>query len=163
MLRREVRLAGIRLKLAGGMEILLTGETLRYAERHRLPGLRGGNWILAEFVFDIPQARARKRLEFLDRQGYQVILAHAERYDFVQREGSLLGDFGGRAGRTADWILSRGLAGLVASDAHDPVLRTPDLREVRELVELKYGREAALDLLWRTPARILKDRCSEQR
>ena len=80
MLRREVRLAGIRLKLAGGMEILLTGETLRYAERHRLPGLRGGNWILAEFVFDIPQARARKRLEFLDRQGYQVILAHPERY-----------------------------------------------------------------------------------
>ena len=100
MLRREVRLAGIRLKLAGGMEILLTGETLRYAERHRLPGLRGGNWILAEFVFDIPQARARRR---------------------------------------------------------------PDLREVRELVELKYGREAALDLLWRTPARILKDRGSEQR
>lgn len=181
VLRREIRTAGIRLKLAGGMEILLTGETLRYAERHRLPGLRGGNWILAEFVFDIPQARARRRLEFLDRQGYQVILAHPERYDFVQRDpgclreiagerlllqvnkGSLLGDFGGRAGRTADWILSRGLAGLIASDAHDPVLRTPDLREVRELVELKYGRKAALDLLWRTPARILKDRGSEQR
>ena len=90
MLRREVRLAGIRLKLAGGMEILLTGETLRYAERHRLPGLRGGNWILAEFVFDIPQARARKRLEFLDRQGYQVILAHPERYDFVQRDPGCL-------------------------------------------------------------------------
>ena len=35
--------------------------------------------------------------------------------------------------------------------------------EVRELVELKYGREAALDLLWRTPARVLKDRGSEQR
>ena len=64
---------------------------------------------------------------------------------------------------TADWILSRGLAGLIASDAHDPVLRTPDLREVRELVELRYGREAALDLLWRTPARILKDREFGQR
>lgn len=176
MLRREIRLAGIRLKLAGGMEILLTGETLRYAERHRLPGLHGGNWILVEFVFDIPESQARKRLEFLDRQGYQVILAHPERYDFVQRDpgclreivgerlllqvnkGSLLGDFGGRVYRTADWILSRGLAGIIASDAHDPVLRTPDLREVRELLELKYGREAALDLLWRTPVRVLKDR-----
>lgn len=117
----------------------------------------------------------------MDRQGYQVILAHPERYDFVQRDpgclreivgerlllqvnkGSLLGDFGGRASWTADWILSRGLAGLIASDAHDPVLRTPDLREVRELVELRYGREAALDLLWRTPARILKDREFGQR
>ena len=181
MLRREIRTAGIRLKLAGGMEILLTGETLRYAERHRLPGLHGGNWILVEFMFEIPQARARRRLELLERQGYQVILAHPERYDFVQRDpgclreivgermllqvnkGSLLGDFGGRVYRTADWILSRGLAGLVASDAHDPVLRTPDLREVRELVELKYGWEAALDLLWRTPARILRDREFGQR
>ncbi len=35
--------------------------------------------------------------------------------------------------------------------------------EVRELVELKYGREAALDLLWRTPARILRDREFGQR
>ena len=110
-----------------------------------------------------------------------MILAHPERYDFVQRDpgclreivgkrlllqvnkGSLLGDFGGRAYRTADWILGRGLAGIIASDAHDPVLRTPDLREVRELVELRYGREAALDLLWRIPARILKDREFGQR
>lgn len=47
MLRREIRTAGIRLKLAGGMEILLTGETLRYAERHRLPGCTAetGSWL----------------------------------------------------------------------------------------------------------------------
>lgn len=78
-------------------------------------GQHGGNWILVEFVFDIPESQARRRLEFLDRQGYQMILAHPERYDFVQQDpgclreivgerlllqvnkGSLLGDFGAGA------------------------------------------------------------------
>lgn len=82
---------------------------------------------------------------------------------FAGQQGEPPGDFGGRDYRTADWILSRELAGIIASDAHDPVLRTPDLGEVRELVELRYGREAALDLLWRTPVRILKDREFGQR
>ena len=108
--------------------------------------------------------------------GYQIVLAHPERYDFAKRQpealegfwrrgvilqvnkGSILGELGRRAARTADWLLSRGMAGLVASDAHDPVLRTPDLEETARVLDIYYGSSASRILLERNPARILEGR-----
>ena len=73
-------------------------------------------------------------------------------------KGSILGELGRRAARTADWLLSRGMAGLVASDAHDPVLRTPDLEETARVLDIYYGSSASRILLERNPARILEGR-----
>ena len=128
-----------------------------------------------EFPFDITGRQARMLLDAMLRKGYHLILAHPERYDFVKKDpgcvreiagdrvllqinkGSLLRELGERSFQTADWLVSRGLADLIASDAHDPVLRTPDLGGIRDAVELRYGRQTAAKLLWRTPAKILKD------
>ena len=45
---------------------------------------------------------------------------------------------------------------MIASDAHDPVMRTPDLAEMRELLEVEYGTEAARALLVKRPGDILR-------
>lgn len=55
-------------------------------------------------------------------------------------------------------MLREGIAGIVASDAHDPVLRTPELDETADLLNLYYGHDddAAEILLKRNPRRVLE-------
>ena len=174
-MRRKVREEGIPLKIVSGMEILLEERTVACAGEYRLPSLHAGRWSLVEFPFDITGRQARMLLDAMLRKGYYLILAHPERYDFVKKDpgcvrrsqatecfcrsirGVFCGNWGERSFQTADWLVSRGLADLIASDAHDPVLRTPDLGGIRDAVELRYGRQTAAKLLWRMPAKILKD------
>lgn len=173
-LRSAIGRACLPLRIASGMELLVNESLLHYAENHPLPSLNGSGYLLVEFYFDIGYGEALRRLEVLRKMGYRLVLAHPERYDFTKQDagraaeladrgiilqinkGSLLREFGERSYHAAEWILSRGLAGVVASDAHDPVLRTPDLAEVADILAMDYGAEAAEVLLKKRPAEILK-------
>lgn len=163
----------IPLKLYRGTEWLVNDRLLRCAQNRELPTINGGGYLLVEFYFDASRRYVMSALDRLTEAGYKLILAHPERYDFVSREpecldglyrreiilqvdkDSLGGRFSSRAHRTADYMLARGLAGAVGSDAHDPVLRTPDLEETAELLDLYYGTDASKILLEETPAYIL--------
>ena len=172
--RLRLKECGIPMQVYSGMELMVNRSLLELAETMRLPRIGGGRWLLAEFLFDVSGSSVLEDLRELKRLGYRIILAHPERYDFAKRRperlrefyeegivlqvnrGSILGQMGRGAARTADWLLSRGLAGLVASDAHDPVLRTPDLEETARILDLYYGGQASEILLERNPGKILR-------
>jgi protein-tyrosine phosphatase len=105
-----------------------------------------------------------ERLFRLRAQGFRVVLAHPERNADVQARPELLepiaqggtliqltaasvdGRLGGRARRCARALLDRGLAHLVASDAHAPGVRAVGLEEaVREVGE-ELGRWLTVDV-----------------
>lgn len=171
--RQELEKNRIPLRVVSGMELLVTEDLIRYGRRHPLPSLNGGKYILVEFRFDIRSQRAFDSLAELRRMGWKILLAHPERYDFIRRDpsrlyqlydegvtlqvnkGSLTGAFGRRARFCAELMLREGIAGAAASDAHDPLLRTPDLDDTARILEIHYGREAAEFLLERNPGRIL--------
>lgn len=107
--------------------------------------------------------------------GYVPLFAHVERYlPFRQdpigtatqlRElGVLLqvnaGGVLGRDGWPRKWICKRllknQLVDVVASDTHDPDYRRPNLDKCRLLLEKKYGRSYAWQLLHETPLGILQ-------
>ena len=48
-------------------------------------------------------------------------------YVIQLNKGSLLGAFGSEVQETAEWILSSGLAHIIASDAHSTHRRTPHM------------------------------------
>lgn len=166
----------IPINVYSGMELMVNKSLFKLAEQRPLPGICGSRYLLVEFLFDISGSVALERLKRLKSMGYQIILAHPERYEFAKRNpeklkefyqegillqvnrGSILGQLGRGAARTADWLLSRGYAGLVASDAHDPVLRTPELEEAARILDLYYGGDASEILLKRNPEKILKFR-----
>ena len=172
--RRVLAEEQIPLKVYRGLELMVNEGLFKAGKKGRLPGYGGGRSLLVEFYFDISRDRALKWTEELLSMGYRIVLAHPERYDFAQRrpetleafwdrgvilqinKGSILEELGRRAARTADWILGRGMAGAVASDAHDPVLRTPDLEEVGRVLDIYYGSGASHVLLERNPGRILE-------
>ena len=87
------------------------------------------------------------------------VIAHAERYEFVQddpsiayewkrkgyeiqiNKGSFLGRFGERAQRTAYDLLNHNLVTAVASDAHSPIRRTTYMSDAYEHLVQSYSKD----------------------
>lgn len=122
----------------------------------------------------LPAGRISRMLLELQENGYRPILAHPERYDCVKSDpglperwkerqvllqvnkGSLLGEFGKGALLAADRMMRRGLADLVATDAHDAALRTVELEDLLDRMEFQYGSGSIERLLKENPARVLE-------
>ena len=105
--------------------------------------------------------------------GFQPLVAHVERYPATDLDpeqvrrlrdmsakiqvnaGSLLGREGLRQKRFSWKLLKLGLVDAVASDAHDPEYRPPELGECARKVENKMGEAYARKVLWESPLEIL--------
>ena len=135
-----------------GLELLAGGEIapsrlpeLDDDELRRI-SLGGGPYVLLECPFSPVGSGMGPMVDDLRRRGFEVLLAHPERSPSFQREpqrlagliergalaqvtsGSLAGAFGGVAQAVAEMMLHKGLVHVLASDAHDPAHRSPDLR-----------------------------------
>jgi protein-tyrosine phosphatase len=139
----RLRQEGIELELLAGGEVStrrlhdLSDDDLR-----RL-SLGGGPWVLLECPFG--PADIEPHVQNLQRRGFEVLLAHPERSEAFQRDprklgvlieqgaraqitaGSLIGDFGPTARRTARRLIDAGWVHVLASDGHNATARPPDL------------------------------------
>jgi protein-tyrosine phosphatase len=69
--------------------------------------------------------------------------------------GSLEGIYGKSARRMARRLLKEGVARLVASDAHSPHTRSPDLSGASKILRSMLGKEAPRLLMEENPDRVL--------
>lgn len=166
----------IPLKLHLGAEILCLPQTQDLARERKLPTLADTNYVLIEFYFDESFDYMDECLRRIAENGYRIVVAHPERYEAVQQQpyllqkwvdrgyviqlnkGSVMGKFGERAGRTADAILSMGLAHLFASDAHSHYQRTPHMDALRQWADEACTQRCARILLEENPKRLLQGR-----
>lgn len=174
-LEELLKTAHINLKLLSGMEIMGSMDTAEELQRGHLCTLNGSHYPLVEFHFHGSGQEETEILESLIQCGYQPVVAHPERYIYVQRDpellntwvelgcllqvnrGSLLGRFGREAAAMAYAMLERRFVAVVASDAHSPIQRTPYLADVWELLEQEAMPKTAKLLLEENPRRILRD------
>ena len=172
-LQDRIKQAGIPLSLYPGCEVLCTPDVPALIRQGKLLTLANTNYLLVEFFFDESLAYMDDMLRAIAAEGLIPVIAHPERYDCIQRtphiterwfrngyiiqlnKGSILGRLGRHARHTADWILAHGLAHVVASDAHSPVMRTPDMSQLREYLLEFCDPEYAHILLDLNPSRIL--------
>ena len=174
-LRKTLHNFGIPLRLCEGMEIFGTPETAALLKAGKLLTLNRSRYPLIEFGFESDGTGETAVLEDLIRAGYTPLVAHPERYQYVQEDpefinlwkkmgcafqinrGSLLGRFG-EGPRAMAWELAgRGFATAVASDAHAATFRTPWLGDVRELLLEALPPTAAAWLLEENPRRIINN------
>ena len=81
------------------------------------------------------------------RQGYVLQL----------NKGTILGRMGAASKQTAWWLLERGLAHVVASDAHSVEHRNPDLSQVRDMIGQDLSWRYAEILLEENPWRVFRN------
>lgn len=175
LMRSALRESGIRLQLCSGMEIFGTRNTARLLQEGRLLTLNRSRYPLIEFSFHSDGYRETQILADVIQAGYRPVVAHPERYSYVQyapellnrwvkmgcllqvNKGSLLGRFGRTAQELSMELVDRGFAAAVASDAHATAYRTPWMAEIRDLLEAEFAPEAARYLLLENPGRILNN------
>lgn len=175
LLREALEEAQIPLRLYMGMEIFGTSYTAELLSEGRLMTLNGSRYPLIEFRFDGTGERETAILRDVISAGFQPLVAHPERYGYIQEDpelanlwkemgclfqinrGSLLGRFGQAAWDMAFELVDRGFATVVASDAHSSRMRTTWLRDVYDLLAKEFAPAAAQYLMWHNPQKILKN------
>ena len=166
----------IPLRLHAGMEVYGTPALPQLLRRKKLLTLGGSRYLLIEFGFGESARLVEWMLEAVEDFGLTPVVAHPERYYFIQddplqllcwaekgrvlqvNKGSFFGMFGRRAARTAHWCLREGCLHLIASDAHSPYRRTTRLSDIYDYVSDVASLEIADFLLQDNPSALLEDR-----
>ena len=162
----------IRLHL--GCDFHLHYDNLRDALDHPTKyTINGHQYLMVELPDLIALSAARQALQQLIHSRIVPIITHPERNLSLQTklgelrawvaDGCLLqvtaqsitGDFGSEAERAALWLMNAKLVHFVASDAHDPVHRPPDLAPGFRLISKRYGAARAHALFISNPAATL--------
>ncbi len=170
----ELESAGTGVRLHTGCDFHLAYDNLRHAlaDPNRYT-INGKCYLLVEFPDLTIYASTEEIFGQLLRAGMTPIITHPERNMLLWqrlpeiqrwvRNGcllqvtalSVLGAFGRKPKSFADELLRHGLVHFIASDAHDPVKRTPDLSPAYHYVAEEYGEAMARALFVENPTAVL--------
>lgn len=145
---------------------------LKKLEAGEILPLGNSKTILAEFSYRHSESQIREFIKIIQSYGFRPLIAHAERYPALEKpaQAAALIDMGaliqmnassvtGSEGRKqAAWckkLLKENLVHVIASDAHDPSDRPPELDSCANLLERKIGIGTAEKLMWTNPIQIL--------
>lgn len=164
--------AGINIEILLGQEVMLDKYSLKLCKEKKLRGINGTSYMLIEFPMDRLPKDALDLIYELKLQGIKPIVAHPERYEYINeaptninefiREGcifqintgSLQGLFGKKVQKCAKLLVREGIVSFIASDAHSINRRCPGLMEgfreaslIDREIEKKVSRNLELLLL----------------
>jgi protein-tyrosine phosphatase len=171
-LAAALRDAGIELALLPNAEHMM-GPRLheRLARREVVPvGGRGGRWLFVELPWGgVPELE--RQVFALQAKGYYLLLAHPERYDYLDETvlaalvgrgvrlqvelGSVAGHFGPRARALAGRLVDAGLVHVLATDLHRPDDAEATLREALAAMRSRLGEPSLTRALLENPEAIV--------
>lgn len=173
--REAVHNEGLPVNILPGAEAFGSADLPQLLQEGKIMTLNQSRYLLVEFNFDEDPEFVRDLVEEIHDLKVIPVIAHAERYRFVQRnpelvyhwrkkgypiqinKGSFQGKFGRRAAEAAYLLMNHHLVSVVASDAHSPHVRTPYMKDVYEELLMEYP-ESYLDMVFReNPRRICQD------
>lgn len=175
-LKEAMGKSGLPVKLICGQEVFCTKRILQLIKEDKIVPINNSRYILIEFDFYEYSSVAYQYISELVSQGYVPIVAHPERYEFVAQEadaavkmknigallqinkGSITGGFGQRAKREAFKMLDERLVDFVASDAHSPYMRTPNMSDAHEMISEIYSLDYANMIFEENPRLVIVDK-----
>jgi len=176
-LRAALAEAHIELTLVAGTEVTIANDLVARLRGGELLTYAGSRAVLLECPGSRMPAALPDVVFELQAAGYRVLLAHPERLREVQREPGVLAPLVERGAlvqitadallgrqsevleRTAQALLLRGLAHVLASDAHGmPPRRPPALTAAHDRAVDFVGQSLADALVFDTPDALLHDR-----
>jgi protein-tyrosine phosphatase len=168
------------LKVLPGAECFFSPETVEHLKHGQLLTINQTRYVLVEFHHVIAPVNIENALFRLRSNGYVPVIAHPERYKYVQTNlewlaklvkqgclvqltaGAFYGRFGKNCQKSAEQILSNNLAHLVASDAHNTQIRAPGIELARSRIERLSSTLHFQQLSREIPAQILAN-CEYER
>ena len=173
LLQTKARETIPELKLYLGCEFHANMDMTDLLSENEYFRMAGSCHVLVEFSGGDSREYMCERVYQLVADGYEPIIAHAERYsvlwkdlDTVERmvrtgariqlnAGSIIGKSGKQEKKFCRQLMDYDLVSFVGSDAHDVSERPPRMGECASYLAKKMGRDYAEQILVRNPAEIL--------
>lgn len=178
-----LRLDGLRSRVGDQPRLLLGSEyffghdivEVLEAGNDIVP-LAGSRYVLVELAANSVPPLLEQPFYRLQLGGWIPILAHPERNLVFQERpdvltsflhlgakmqvtaGSLLGEFGPAAKRSAETLLRQKIVHFVATDAHNMTKRPPKMRAAMSVLEELVGPDVAASLTQRNPMAVIENR-----
>lgn len=164
----------IPVKLYSGMEIFMDEQAVSMIEKGQLLPVNSTNNLLIEFPFEENPEKVCKYIANLQRKKYNIILAHPERFAFIQKDpelayyleetgcilqvnkGSILGEFGEKCRKLVLQMMNDNIVKVIATDAHDTGYRSPSAQNLLRFLKKNYSSMEIHLWLSENPSRILK-------
>lgn len=157
--RKAVREEGIDIELHAAAEYFLDEHVEELLKKKEPLLTVSGNKVLTEFSMAFPSMNTKDILFEMQMQGYQPIIAHPERYIYLQQNKDFYQELkdigclfqlnilalGGHYGRSvkdlAEWLLNNGFYDLVGTDLHN-FYHLEDLQHAEMTAPLKKAIES---------------------
>ena len=170
--REIVKEEGFSVEILPGAEAFATPQLPELLQDGKIMTLNQSKYLLMEFDFHANPEFAEWITEEVRKLGVIPVIAHPERYRFVQKDpnivyrwrmkgypiqinkGSFLGKFGNSARECAYLLMDHHLVSVVASDAHSPYRRTPHMRKTYQELLAEYPKSYVEMVFEENPRRI---------
>jgi protein-tyrosine phosphatase len=176
LVREACQAAGCPVEILLGGESMIAPDLADQVRQGAALTINDSRYLLVEWPFETYPSFSDQVIFDLQVRGIVPIVAHAERYAFVQRHaqalvplverglvvqvtaGSLFGESGPDARRAAETLLRTNLAHLLASDSHGVDRRPPVLGPARTRAAELVGEARARALVEDVPRAIIENR-----
>ncbi len=165
----------IKIELYPGMEVYATFDLPQLLQDGKIMTLNRSRYLLVEFKFTEDPDFVERILKQVREKGAVPIIAHAERYQFIQdqpqraydwmidgcgiqiNKSSFKGSFGHASRKAAYKLMDHHLVSVIASDAHGEAERTPDMSGIFKGLSGDYEKNYAGEIFFENPKLICEN------
>ena len=176
IVRREAKKIDEKFRVYLGSEIFFGQDVAEKLKSGRALSMNKRQCVLLEFSPTDSFSYIQQGIQSVQMAGYEVILAHAERYPCLLKDldqirylwemgtriqvnaGSITGDSGRSAKKFVKQLLGEHMVHCVGTDAHGVDHRQPKMKKAAEYVERKYGEEYMRRIFFSNAKELLRKR-----
>lgn len=174
-LQQIINSENININLHIGMEVYITDNLVEILKQNKILTLAGSKYLLMELPLSTNVRYLDMIIFKLIENNIIPIIAHPERYKFIQEDpskvrelidsgcliqsniGSILGIYGGKAKKTIKYLLKNDLIDFVATDTHRKNTIYPLLEKGIKKIEKITGKEKVKELTNLNAQKILNN------
>ena len=171
-LKGRLKKEKIAVNLYLGNEIFIDDNISGLLKSEKITGVNSGKYLLIEFSLNEEFSGYKDLFLDLMAEGYKIILAHPERYAFIQKDfqvlqelsemgvlsqvnlGSIAGKYGKKAEKVAKKIIKKRIAFGFGSDLHRPI-RHDSLEVALRWLKRRYSEDELRQVLVKNPQSAL--------
>ncbi|MGN1167486.1 MAG: CpsB/CapC family capsule biosynthesis tyrosine phosphatase [Lachnospiraceae bacterium] len=174
LLRDKAHAIDENFRIYLGTEIYFGQDIIKKIKDKHILTMNRRNYVLIEFSYGETFSYIKQSLQQIQFSGYEVILAHVERYDCIVENlefavqlwemgihlqvnaGSICGDNGKKIKKFVKSLMNEDLVFCVGTDAHGAKKRAPHMRKAAEHVKKEYGEEYARRIFFSNAMKMLR-------
>ena len=175
VLRKQLTEEGIPMNLYAGHEVYVDASMFEDLENNKINTIEDTGYLLIELPLTQELNNLEELIFELHIKGYNVILAHPERYHFVQQDihaldslinadvllqlniASLNGRYGSEAKETAENLLKANMIHVLGTDVHHKDSFNLAIEEGKEIIKKIVDEDMYNDLLENNGRKVLNN------